>query len=282
MGDPNETLRIATTDGAGHFRMDDATPIGVVAAELADRRSKPAVISDHVRLVLEPTRHVSGRIDLAGIPSGLAGVFCDPADVVTDRFTLVAPIAPDGSFSLDGASVGAVRIGVLIRTGWAAESLELATLPASPRSITGLQLTVATSSRELDIVLRSAVDMPLDGVNVLLLSGKYPVDRIKSVGDLDRFQGIGMQQHYGVPAVGGNVPRTLIGKLRSGDLFAHFAHVRAGDLTVCAYAIGGDLGDAAPWQRLRYHAEQLALKCEAVEPDANLVVVAVPPQQRLD
>jgi hypothetical protein len=279
-GDPDDTLRIATTDSAGRFRMDDATPVGVVAAQLDDRRSKPAAIADHVRLVLEPTRRVSGRINLAGIPTGRAGMFCVPVDAATARVPLVAPIAPDGSFSLDGASVGAVRIGVSIQTGWAGEFLELDTLPASPRPITGLQLTVARSSRELDIVVRNAVDAPLDGVQVVLMSGKHPIDRLKTVGDLDRIQAADELHHYAVPAVGDNVPKTVSAKLLSGDLLAHFEHVRAGDLTVCAYALGGDLADSGSWRRLRDHAEQLAVHCEAVGSDANLVVVSVPPQQR--
>jgi hypothetical protein len=181
-----DTLRIATTDSAGRFRMDDAAPAGVVATELADRRSKPAVIADHVPLVLEPTRRVSGRIDLTGIPPGGVEVVCVPVQAVTDRFVLLAPIGSDGTFSIDGASVGAVRIGVSIQTGWAGERLELDTLPASPTSITGLQLTFATSNREMDIVVRSAVDTPLDGVLVILMSGKHPIDRLKNVRDLDR------------------------------------------------------------------------------------------------
>jgi hypothetical protein len=262
--------------------MDDAAPAGVVAAELADRRSKPAVIADHVPLVLEPTRRVSGRIDLTGIPPGGVEVVCVPVQAVTSRFVLLAPIGSDGTFSLDGASVGAVRIGVSIQTGWAGERLELDTLPASPTSITGLQLTFATSNREMDIVVRSAVDTPLDGVLVVLMSGKHPIDRLKNVRDLDRMPGIGVQYRYAVPAVDEDAPKGASGKLRTGDLVAHFAHAHTGDLTACAYTIGGDLADAGPWRRLRDHAEQLALRCEPVAPDANLVVVTVPPQQRLD
>jgi hypothetical protein len=282
LGDLDDSLRITTTDSAGRFRIADATPVGVVAGELADRRSKPAVIADHVRLVLEPTRRVSGRIDLAGIPPTRAAVYCVRADAPAERFTLISPIAPDGGFSLDGASVGAVRIGVFVQIGWASESFELETLPASPGPATGRKLAVAISDRELDVLVRSAVDMPLDGVQVALLSGKRATDRLKSVHDLAVLQGGAMQTHFAVPAVSASVPSTATDKLRGGDLVAHFEHVRPGALTVCAFTIGGDLADSGPWARLRNHAEQLALKCEPVGPDANLVVVAVPPQQRLD
>jgi predicted Ser/Thr protein kinase len=280
--DLDDTLRIATTDIAGRFHLEDATPVGVVAAELADRRSRPAMIEDHVRLVLEPTRRASGQVDLRDIPTDRAVVFCAPADATSDRYAVVAPIAPDGSFSCDGAGVGALYVGVMILTGWASENVELQTLPASTKPVTGLQLAVATSKRELDVIVRHSVDAPLDGVAVFLLSGKHVTERLKTVADLLRLQAVGQQTQFAVPVVGENVPKAVIGKIRTGDLIAHFAQVRPGDLTVCAFTIGGDLAKSSAWLRVRDHAEQLALKCAAVAPDADLVIVAVPPQQRLD
>ena len=117
---------------------------------------------------------------------------------------------------------------------------------------------------------------------VILLSGKHATDRLKTARDLAALQGGDVQWHFAVPAVAANLPSTATGKLRGGDLVAHFEHVHAGDLTVCAFTIGGDLADSASWVRLRNHAEQLAIKCEPIAPDANLAVVAVPPQPRLD
>lgn len=52
--------------------------------------------------------------------------------------------------------------------------------------------------------------------------------------------------------------------------------------TVCAYTLGGDLASSGPWMRLRDHADQLAVTCAPVEPDARVVILAVPPQPRLD
>ena len=154
--------------------------------------------------------------------------------------------------------------------------------PAPPGG--DLQLAIPSARRELDIVVRSAVDAPLDGVSVALLSERYPPDRLRTVRDLDRvrFQGVGTQTRYAIPVVGENAPKELLGRLQSGDLIGHFEHARAGALTVCAYTLGGDLASSGPWMRLRDHADQLAVKCAPVEPDARVVILAVPPQPRLD
>lgn len=247
-------------------------------------RSLPVLIADHVRLVLEPTRRVTGRIDLAGIPPARVTMIGVPADGVTDRFAIAAPIAPDGAFSLGGAGVGRIHLSALVHTGWANELFELATLPASLAPTTDLQLAIPSARRELDIIVRSAVDAPLDGASVVLLAARYPPGRLKTVGDLDRtrLQGPGTQSRYAVPVVGENAPKDLLGELQRGDLIGHFEHVRAGALTVCAYTIGGDLVTAKPWMRRRDHADQLAVNCAPVEPDARVAILAVPPQPRLD
>src|SRR5262249_27497318 len=162
---------------------------------------------------------VSGTVDLRGTPSGRLLVSCAAADELTDRFHLVAPVAPDGTFTLSGVSVGPIRVGLSIQGRTSiGEDLEFQARPASLASITDLRLTATTSGRGLDIIVRSTVAASLDGAQVILLSGKQPVDKLRTVGDLNRFQGTGMQTYFAKPVVGENVPRPVLDKLRGGDL----------------------------------------------------------------
>jgi hypothetical protein len=253
-----------------------------VVAELAGRRSTPQMIADRVRLALEPTRRVTGRLDLAGIPVGSVHLFSADEAVVGGRFVVVAPVAADGAFSLDRVGTGAVRIGVEIDTGWSGEAHDLATLPASIRPVSDLQLAFEKSDRRVDVVARSAVDAPIDAVEVNVLSGNHAVERIRNLGDLDRIQAASTQSHYAAPQLEEPGPGPLSGKVKAGELVAHFEHVRPGALTVCAYTIGAEPIDSASWERLRDHGERVAVKCAAVGSGENLVVIDVPPQQRLE
>lgn len=51
-----DELQIVTSDAAGRFVIDGATPGGGVAAQRGDLRSLPVMIADHVKLVLDPAR----------------------------------------------------------------------------------------------------------------------------------------------------------------------------------------------------------------------------------
>src|SRR5262249_52760626 len=150
--------------------------------------------------------------------------------------------------AIAGISVDAVRIGVEVfgrndMTG----DIEFQTYPASPRPIAGLQLTATLSNRVLDVIVRSTVAMPIDGAQVILLSGlgrtRIKSESLKIVGDLAQFRGAGVQTHFAKPIVGENVPKAASDKIRTGDLVAHVEHARPGELLVCALALSGDLVD---------------------------------------
>src|SRR5205814_1967704 len=78
LGNPDDSLGIATTDEHGRFTIDGASQTGVIVAQLAERRSRAAAVADRVRLVLEPTRTASGKVELGGVPRGAVLVSCDP------------------------------------------------------------------------------------------------------------------------------------------------------------------------------------------------------------
>jgi predicted Ser/Thr protein kinase len=274
------SLQITTTDDAGHFAITGPVQMGAIAAQLADRRSKPSAIADHVRLVLAPTRSVSGKVDLKGMAHTRLVVACLEAGDPTGRFHMVAPVAADGSFAIAGVTLGAVRVGVLVKSSEAmGAQLEFQLRPASPAPITDLQLGLASSTRIVDVVVRSAVASSLEGAQVVVVSGK---PQIRNVGDLVRLQTSGVQARLAKPVVREQAPKPVLDKLRSGDLVAHVEHVALGEITVCAFAFTGDLLDPQVQKRMQDHVAELALKCEPVGPDTTVVVIRVPPQQRFD
>src|SRR6185295_9965847 len=108
----------------GQFAIEDISPEGVIAAQLGDRRSRPAAIADHVRLVLEPTRTVSGKVNLGTTEHTRVVIGCSTVGDPTGRMAQIAPVAADGSFSLAGVSIGALRIGATRSSGENNESVE--------------------------------------------------------------------------------------------------------------------------------------------------------------
>jgi predicted Ser/Thr protein kinase len=274
------SLQITTTDDAGRFAITGPVQLGAIAAQLADRRSKPSAIADQVRLVLAPTRSVSGKVDLKGMAHTRLAVACLEVGDPTGRFHMVAPVAADGSFAIAGVTLGAVRVGVLVKSSEAmGAQIEFQLRPASPAPITDLQLSLASSTRIVDVVVRSAVASALEGAQVVVVSGK---PQIRNVGDLVRLQTSGVQARLAKPVVREQAPRPVLDKLRSGDLVAHVEHVALGEITVCAFAFTGDLLDPQVQKRMQDHVSELALRCEQIGPDTAVVVVSVPPQQRFD
>ena len=271
--------QIVTTDAAGRFTISVALAAGVVAAQLGDRRSMSAAIADHVRLVLEPTRTVSGKVELGDAPYTRVLVVCDPDGEPTGRIHTAAPVAPDGSFTIAGVLVRAARVGVAERGDLDfTERVEYRALPASPASVTDLQLAISSSQRTLDVITHSPLATPLEAVQVVVLAGKHA---IANLGELLRFQTTGTHVAYAISPTA-DAPPAVADKLRPGDLVAHLTHVHTGALTVCAFAIPGDLADHEDLKRMQAQFAKLAFKCEQVGPDASAVVVTVPPPQRLD
>jgi predicted Ser/Thr protein kinase len=276
----DDTLQITTTDAAGHFVLRDAAVVGAIAAQLGDRRSRPTAIADRVTLVLEPTRTVSGKVNLAAEPYTHVGINYELVDVPTSAFYAFAPVAQDGSFAISGVTLGAIRLGVVVRgRGGTGTRIQFHPIPASSRPVVGLELTIASSARTLDVIVRSSVAAPLEGAHVALLPGKQ---QIRNYGELLRMSPTGLQEFHPRPVVGDSLPAPVVDAIRPGDLFTHVEHVVPGVLTVCACSLPGNLMDPAVVQRLEARSAQLTLECKQVGPDAKVVVLDVPPQQRLD
>jgi predicted Ser/Thr protein kinase len=275
-----DDLRIVTSDGAGQFAIDDGARVGAIAAQLADRRSKPAAIADRVKLVLEPTRRVTGKVNLGRTPYTRVDVYGVVAGDPSGNYALVSPVGADGSFAMAGVTLGAFRIGASIRDDTELDDhIDYRDVPASAAPVTGLTLEPTSSTRVLDVIVRNAVAAPLDGALVVLLPGKHEISRME---DLNRRAIKGSLTHFARPVAGDSAPGAVLGKLHPGDLLAHIEHAGAGELTVCALNFAGDWMDPEFRQRAVAHFSQIAFKCTQIGPDAAIVELLVPPQQRFE
>ncbi|TMQ18603.1 MAG: serine/threonine protein kinase [Deltaproteobacteria bacterium] len=279
VGVPHEdlSLRTTTTDAAGHFVLPDAAAVGAIVAQLGERRSPPVAIAERVQLVLAPTRRIAGKVALDGTPATQVTVFAEQ-DGATVRFQTIAPVAADGAFSLSGAPLGALRVGVSVRDDTDVRSQYEAVVPAS-RAAGDLALTAAQPTRSLDVVVRSAIAAPLEGAGVFVVYGK---PQVRTVGELMRLPSLGGQERLATPVTDDRIPGPLARTVRHGDLLARFEHLGAGPLTVCTVSFPGDMLDPVIQQRMMAHVAELAVTCKLLEPDAVLAVLAVAPQARLE
>jgi hypothetical protein len=175
------------------------------------------------------------------------------------------------------AITGALQINAMIRDISNAPIAEFQTVPASPKSFTGVRIGLTGSNRSLDVIVRSTVATRLGGAVIALLAGRQ---RVTNVDDLLRGPTTG--SGFARPITEDHVPAAMRDKLRPGDLAAHFEHARPGDLTVCAVNFSGDWLDSAFRQRWQARLPKLPFKCEHIGPSLPSVVLEVPPQQRFD
>ncbi|HEX3475347.1 MAG TPA: carboxypeptidase-like regulatory domain-containing protein, partial [Kofleriaceae bacterium] len=270
-------LRIVTTDADGRFVIEDAPPAGALAAELADRRSMPAMIADRVTLTLEPTRSITGHIDLGQAPYTRAVLGCARAG--SYAFVLSAPIAPDGSFVITGAPPHALQLGLRIpMENVLTTRVEHRTIPPGDAPVTGVRFDAVASDRTVDVLIRSPITTPLQGATVIMFPGKRTI-RIAS--DLGRLQPAWSMYHLmAMPVIGNHAPRAVLDRLRSGDLLAQFPHVDPGELTVCAISWIGDPLDKDTSRRLYAHFAQAPVGCAHLGPHDVLAEIEAPPQPR--
>jgi predicted Ser/Thr protein kinase len=275
-----DNLAIVTSDGAGQFAIEHAAQVGAIAAQLADRRSRPVAIADRVKLVLEPTRRVTGKVNLGRTSHTRIDVYAVAVGDPSGAYSLVAPVGADGSFAMAGVPMGAFRIGALVRDDTELDGqIDYRDFPASPTPVTEVTLELTSSKRVLDVIVHSAVAAPLDGALVILLPGKHEVARMD---DLRQLATRGSLSHFARPIARDGVPRAVLDRFHPGDLLTHIEHAGAGELTVCGFSFVGDWMDPEFRQRAMAHLSELSFKCTQIGPDTAVVELLVPPQQRFD
>ena len=273
-------LRWATTKADGTFVIADAVPDGMVIAQHGDRRTGPVAVAAVVRLVMLPTSRLTGRVELHDVPALKAVVavvrHTDPREL---RYVTIAPVLPDGSFTLAGAPRGEVDLEVVVQEV-SGSNLTIATRTIDAPTVDGLALAVPTSRRTVSVVVRSTVGVAPGNAQVIIMPGAHAAqltaqDLIDQFGSLGGFNSR-LARPFDAQAKAAGVDG------KAGDLVVTGIGVPDGAASACAVGLPTDVADPSFVKALKLHQKRIEIRCEPITADAKVVVVEVPPWPRFD
>ena len=201
------------------------------------------------------------------------------ADSIASHYRLIAPLAPDGSFELAGVPTSRVEINLEVSRFHYGEDVTSKLVPAGTADVTGYALAVPTQGRAIDVIVRSELPVALDIAQVLIVPGKV---KMTVVGDLMKRVGEGVQNKFAHAIVGEQVPEAIAGKVRPGDMLAHFDTAPLGDITVCALGLNADMRDHVAMSKIQEHIGEVAIRCQVLAPEVSVVTLEAPPQKRFE
>jgi hypothetical protein len=249
----------------------------VVIAELGDRRSAPSAVGDNLRFVLAPTSRLEGRVDLAGeVAANVVIVAREVGWPVAPRYTLHAPVAADGSFSLDGVPRGQVRVFAAIDGLVEKASISAAVTVRGP-VVRGIALSLARSARVVHVVVRNTVNTRLANAEVVVLPGQVPSTNLL---EMNRdFHGGTVR--WARQLEGEHAPKEIVAAAQPGDLFATMTEVPDGTASACALGLP-ELSDEELEHKLWAHLDRIQVICAPIPDGASVMTIEVPPFPRLD
>ncbi len=191
-------------------------------------------------------------------------------------YRIIAPVQRDGSFELAGLPIGAISLRAQ-RT----ESSQISSGPARlvPTSASGVANSelAAPTDRTLDVIVRSATGMAIDGADVTVVEGVIRADTVAAPrAQREQFAAELARAIVDAPAA------ELAPLIHRGDLLAHVRGVPAGPVSVCAHGLHVDTSDPEFWTK--YHESEPAqpVRCVSIDAAATHAVVEVPPMNRLE
>jgi hypothetical protein len=279
---PDDHLRTVITDADGRFAVADAAQDAIAVAELADRRSRAAVAAgDDVELVLEPTSRIEGVVDLHGLASQSVYVAARDTEISPlARYNTIAPVGPDGRFTLDGVPRHSMRVSAnLVSTFGTGRFIAFAKIvKVDAPVVTGVDLAIDDSKRVAYVLVRSTVGAPVANAQVVVLPG---VQASMSALALTRtIQTATSALAQGITAE--RAPPVVLKAAHAGDLYATIAGVPEGAATACALSLPSSLDDPELWRKVQAHLDKIEVRCQPLAPSDEAVVVEVPPWPRLD
>jgi hypothetical protein len=271
-----EAARRATTGPDGRFEIPDAAEDPTVIAQLGDLRSPPAHGTADVTLRLAATSRLEGRVDLAGVlPNHVLIMLWDLSVPSTVRYGLVAPVAPDGSFTIEGVPRRDIRLFAVV-DGLHTKLLGGTNLTVRGPLVRGVKLSLATSARVVHVLVRSTVNTTLANVEVIVFPGK--VASTNALVMNQQFQGGSIRLARQTDE---HAPKPVVGAARSGDLYATMTEVPDGIASACALGLPG-LSDAELARKVINQLDKVPVICVPIPAGADLVTIEVPPLPRFD
>jgi predicted Ser/Thr protein kinase len=278
---PDDHLRSATTGSDGRFAIADATQDAVAVAELGELRAWAVAGGDDVTLVLEPTSRIEGKVELNGRPAPTVYVDAeDPAGYPLAEYSVVAPIAADGTFAIAGVPRRPLRVSAhTVRARGSGRSISYGTTVAVDAPVVGgVAIAIAQSHRAVSVIVRSTVDTPLVNAQVIIMPGTVPS---MSALAIDRTILSGLSTLAQKPSAE-RAPAPVLQLVRDGDLYATVTGVPEGSASACAVSLPQQLYDDDLWHKVQANLDKIEVRCQPLAPDAVAVVVEVPPWPRLD
>ncbi|HPH64321.1 MAG TPA: protein kinase [Kofleriaceae bacterium] len=276
--EPNEAL----TDDKGQFVITKAPQRSTIEAMLGPLRSRPLEVKDgHGELILrlEPTSTIKGKVNIFGNAdvSGIAALPSEATDAM--QFSILAPVAADGSFSIENVPLGRVRLvpGTSDQSGLG-DSV-MVTLGAAP--LTNVNIDINRIKRTVYVVIRGTMMVPPVGGQAIVVDAK---SKFQNAGELQL--ALAKQATLNIasanPMVGEKIPKPLIGKVQPGELIAELQNVSAEPHRVCGLGISGDVSKREFWEKLQGNLKRVGVTCVDLGPKQDTVFIEVPPLPKFD
>jgi hypothetical protein len=200
----------------------------------------------------------------------------DTSLAVFRDYAIIAPVARDGAFDFV-APHGEIELTAVANTAQGLATTNTHAQLDKPE-VPGLALALPTSSRSVDVILRSTVSGGPGNAEIVLVAGKLPAT-LSATGLVHRRV---LTMRFGRPIEAGHAPPAVVAKAGPGDLFATLHGVGDGDLTACAIALPTEIADATAQKKIDANYDKLTFRCVPVTPKDELLTIEVPPWPRLD
>jgi len=140
-----------------------------------------------------------------------------------------------------------------------------------------VKLELTTSSRLLQVVIRSTIATSVPRAYVVVFAGDVHVTNLREMQDRPEHS-----HQTWAHQVDGSAPQTVRTHARPGDLYAPVTAAPEGVATACAIGWPPEVGDPALAAKVTAHLERVEVRCVPVAATDEVVVVEVPPFPRFD